>query len=98
MRILIACLIFFALLPGFLSSVRADEPDALLSISEAQPYRERWQECAASAVERELEGKRSVKAIVEGALKSCRPQESALTELLRRRIGIRSAARIISGL
>ena len=98
MRILIACIVILSSLPASLSTVRADEFDPLLSITEAKPYRERWQECAASAVERELEGKRPVQAIVEGALASCRDRESALAQLLRRRVGARSARRIVSGL
>jgi hypothetical protein len=98
MRILIVCIVILGSLPASLSSVRADEFDPLLSITEAKPYRERWQECAASAVERELEGKRPVQAIVDGALNSCRDRESALAQLLHRRVGVRSARRIVSSL
>lgn len=98
MRIVIASFVMLGSLSASLNSVRADEFDPLLSITEARPFREQWQECAASAVEREVEGKRPVQAIVEGALKSCRDRESALAQLLRRRVGARSARRIVSGL
>ena len=99
MRIAVVYLMFLALvaLVSFTAAL-ADEPDPLLSIAEAKPYRERWQDCAASAVERELRGARPAEAIVDAALMSCRDREAALARVLRRRIGASSARRIVEDL
>jgi hypothetical protein len=98
MRIPIVCFMILASLPASSSGVRADEFDPLLAIGEARPYRERWQACAAEAVERELQGQRPVKAVVDDALESCRDRESALARLLRRRMDARSVRRIVGEL
>ena len=95
MRILKLLLVFaFALSAGAI----ADEADPFLSVAEAKPYRERWQDCTASEIKRSLPGSRSVEAVVDEAFASCKGRETALGQVLRRRVGAASARRIVTDL
>ncbi len=95
MRIIVLCIVipFLLGLP-----VRADEADPFLSVVEAKPVRERWQDCTASAVKRHIDTDRSAEAIADLALAGCRAREAALVNVLSRRLGMRAARRIVSEL
>jgi hypothetical protein len=95
MRIIVLCV---AILLGVGTAARADEPDPFLSVSEAKPLRERWQDCAASAVKPHLDTSRSAEAIADMALASCKAREAALANVLRRRVGLAAARRIVAEL
>jgi hypothetical protein len=95
MRIIVLCLVFLFFLPPL---ARADEADPFLSVTEAKPFRDRWQECTASAVKRQLESSRSAERIADLALRACRSRETALVQVLSRRLGTASARRIVAEL
>src|SRR3712207_5215576 len=90
---------FFLPLAALISTLAiADEPDPFLPVAEAKPYRERWQDCTASAIKRNLHAERPTEAVVESALASCKGREAALGRVLRRRVGSASARRIVADL
>jgi hypothetical protein len=92
----IVVLFAFSLL-GATSSL-ADEPDPFLTLEQAKPYRERWQNCTALVAKQNLSGPRSAAAVVDLAFQRCKAQESALRNVLRRRLGAVSADRIVADL
>ena len=95
MRIIVLCIaISFVVGTGVL----ADEPDPFLSVEEAKPLREQWQDCAATAVKRHLDSDRSAEAIADLALGGCKKRETALANVLRRRLGLSAARRIVAEL
>ena len=51
MRFVILVIAALALFLVWRTAATADEPDPFLSVAEAKPFRERWQECTVSAVE-----------------------------------------------
>jgi hypothetical protein len=76
----------------------ADEPDPLLTVEEVKPVRERWQDCVAAAVKNKIQGSRPVPFILDAAFQSCRRDEIALGNALRRRVGRASSKRIMDSL
>ena len=79
-------------------AARADEPDPFLSLEQAKPYRERWQTCTASVAKRNLSGSRPAAEIADLAFERCKAAEIALRNVLKRRLGVASADRIIGDL
>jgi hypothetical protein len=95
MRILVLCLV----IPFFVASTaRADEEDPFLSVSEAMPLRQRWQDCAAQAVKRHLDSERPAEAVADLAFAACKSREAALANVLGRRLGKAAARRIVTEL
>jgi hypothetical protein len=76
----------------------ADEADPFLSMSDAKPLREQWQDCAAAAVKRRLADRRPAEAIADLALGACESREAALVRVLGRRLGMAAARRIVAEL
>jgi hypothetical protein len=76
----------------------ADEPDPFLSVAEAAPARERWQSCTASVAKEQLSGTRPAAAVADLAFDRCKTRETALRNLLKRRLGAASAERIVEEL
>ena len=76
----------------------ADEPDPFLTLEQAKPYRERWQNCTASVAKQNLSGPRAAAAVADLAFQRCEAQESALRNVLSRRLGAASADRIVADL
>ncbi len=95
MRVIVLCMAV-SFVVG--TAALADEPDPFLPVIEAKPWRERWQDCAASAVKRHLDSSRSAEAIADMALASCKAREAALANVLRRRVGLSAARRIVAEL
>jgi hypothetical protein len=73
----------------------ADEPDPFLSLEQAKPYRERWQTCTASVAKKNLSGSRPAAEIADMAFERCKAAETALKNVLKRRLGTASADRIV---
>jgi hypothetical protein len=94
MRIVVLCIVI-SLLGS--TAAGADE-DPFLSVSEAQPLRERWQDCAAAAVKRHLDRGEPAEAVADKALGGCKGREAALANVLRRRLGMAAARRIVDEL
>ena len=80
------------------TGARADEEDPFLTVSEAKPVREQWQECTAGAVKRHWESSRPAEAIADLALSGCKAREAALVKVLGRRLGTGAARRIVADL
>lgn len=76
----------------------ADEPDPFLSLAEAKPARERWQSCTASVAKELLGGNRSAEAIADLSFERCKARETALRNVLKRRLGTASADRVVADL
>jgi hypothetical protein len=76
----------------------ADEPDPFFSLEQAKPYRERWQNCTASVAKQNLSGPRSAPVVADLAFERCKAQETALRNVLKRRLGAVSADRIVGDL
>lgn len=95
MRIILLCMaiLFVVGIPA-----RADEEDPYLSVSEAKPLRERWQDCTAAAVKRHLESSRGAEDIADLALSACKVRENALVNVLGRRLGTAAGRRIVGEL
>jgi hypothetical protein len=79
-------------------AARADEPDPFLSLEQAKPYRERWQTCTASVAKKNLSGTRPAAEIADLAFERCKAAETALRNVLKRRLGTGSADRIVTDL
>jgi len=95
MRILVLCLV----IPFFVASTaRADEEDPFLSVSEAMPLREGWQACTAQGVRRHLDSEKPAEAVANIALAGCKSRETALANVLGRRLGKAAARRIVTEL
>jgi hypothetical protein len=91
----------FVLLSFLLAGVPAalaDEPDPFLSLKQAKPYRERWQTCTASVTKENLSGTRPAAEIADIAFERCKAAETALRNVLKRRLGTDSADRIVMDL
>jgi len=81
------------------AAARADEPDPFLSLEQAKPYRERWQTCTASSLaKKNLSSSRPAAEIADLAFERCKAAETALKNVLKRRLGMASADRIIADL
>jgi hypothetical protein len=76
----------------------ADEPDPFLSLEQAKPYRERWQTCTASVAKKNLGGSLPAAGIADLAFERCKAAETALKNVLKRRLGAASADRIVADL
>jgi hypothetical protein len=95
MRIILLCM---AILFVVGTPARADEEDPYLSVAEAKPLRERWQDCTAAAVKRHLESSRGAAEIADLALSTCKTRENALANVLGRRLGTAAGRRIVGEL
>jgi hypothetical protein len=95
MRLVILCV---AILFVVGTAARADEEDPYLSVTEAKPLRDRWQDCTAAAVKRHLESSKPAEDIADLALSSCKSRETALANVLGRRLGAAAARRIVADL
>jgi len=93
-KILVLLSFFLAAAPAAL----ADEPDPFLSLEQAKPYRERWQTCTASLAKKNLSGSRPAAEIADLAFERCKAAETALRNVLKRRLGMGSADRIVTDL
>lgn len=80
------------------SAARADEPDPFLSLEQAKPYRERWQNCTAAVAKENLSGALAAPDIADRAFERCKAKEAALRGILKRRLGAASANRIVDEL
>ena len=78
------------------TSAPADEFDALVIYSEAQPLNDRWQACAASFVRPRLRSQQSPDALAKEALDSCRPEQDRLHLFFAGKIGKRSAKNVVA--
>ena len=76
----------------------ADEPDPFLSVEQAKPYRDRWQNCTASVAKQNLSGSRTAADIADLAFERCKGPQTALKTFLARRLGSASADRVIEDL
>lgn len=95
MRKIVVLLVF--LLAGPVAAV-ADEPDPFLPLEQAKPYRERWQTCTALVAKKNLSGSRPAPDIADLAFSRCKAAETALRDVLKRRLGSASADRIVADL
>jgi len=92
----ILVLLAFSLLGA--SAAIADEPDPFLAVEQAKPYRERWQNCTASVAKENLSGVRPPADVADLAFARCKAHETALRNILRKRVGVASADRIVTDL
>jgi hypothetical protein len=76
----------------------ADEPDPFLSLEQAKPYRERWQNCTAAVAKENLSGTLPAAEIADLGFERCKARETALRNVLKRRLGTASADRIVDEL
>jgi hypothetical protein len=80
------------------SPVAADEPPPLevaKAVAErARPFRDRWEQCAASAVRAGLSSRITAEDLAERALNRCKPREAALRAFLDKGVGREQAARV----
>jgi hypothetical protein len=90
--------VFIAFLSMGAAAARADEPDPFLTLEQAKPYRERWQNCTAAVAKENLSGTVPAAEIADRAFERCRAREAALRAVLRRRLGAASADRIVDDL
>jgi hypothetical protein len=95
MRTVVFCVLALFILS---SAARADQADPFLSVAEAKPLREAWQECTAAAAKRGLTHSRLAEAIADSALAACKPREAALVRVLGRRLGTAAGRRIVADL
>lgn len=95
MRISVLCLLVSLMAGGW---AHADEADPFLSVEAAMPFRERWQDCTAAAVKRQLDGQRPAEAVLDIAFRGCKARENALIKVLSRRLGPSGAQRVVAEL
>jgi hypothetical protein len=74
----------------------ADGFDALAVYSEAKPFNDRWQACAASYTRHRLPSQVSSDVLAGNALRSCRDPEISLHRFLVERIGKKSAGNVVA--
>ncbi|UVF22550.1 hypothetical protein HPT29_025750 (plasmid) [Microvirga terrae] len=91
--VVIACTSIMSLSMGL--PAYSDEFDAFAVYSEAKPFNDQWQACAASYTSQRLRSQLSSDVLAGNAIRSCRDREISLSRFLVERIGKKSAENVV---
>jgi hypothetical protein len=85
----------FSLTSFMTQPAHSDELDTLALVKEAQPLRDRWEECAAAFVKSRLDSKREAERLAEDAFRNCRSREARLRSFVATKVGRQKADAVI---